>query len=323
MTLLLLKSLTMFLGLVSAGAAYPQAYPSKPIRLIALGPAGSVSDLRARWIADKLNAALGQPIIVDNRAGAGGNIGAEIAAKSPKDGYTLVLVHQGTLTLNPHLYTRLGYDPITDFAPITRLVVSPLLLAVNPSVPAKSVADLIELARKKPGQIIYGSAGNGTPPHMAGELFKRMANIDVTHVPYKGGAQAVLDLMAGRISYTFDALVLQAVHVKSGKTRALAVTGTKRVPALPEIPTVAESGLPGFEYWGWMGIAAPAGTPKTVVAKLHADITKILKTPEAREWFAEQGGETVGDSPEQFAAYIKAELPKWGPIIREAKIKVD
>lgn len=256
-------------------------------------------------------------------AGAGGNIGAEVAAKSPKDGYTLVLVHQGTLALNPHLYSRLGYDPITDFAPITRLVVSPLLLAVHPDVPAKSAADLVELARKKPGQLNYGSPGSGTPPHMAGELFRRMANIDVTHVPYKGGTAALMDLMGGRIAYTFDALVLQAPHVKSGKIRGLAVTGNKRVAALPEIPTVAESGVPGYEYWGWMGMAAPAGTPRTIVARLNSEIVKILRTPEAREWFAEQGGEPVGDTPEEFAAYIKSEHARWGPIVREAKIKAD
>lgn len=317
------SALAVCLGLLTIAPAYPQAYPSKPIRLIALGPAGSVSDLRARWVAEKLNAALGQPIVVDNRAGAGGNIGAEVAAKSPRDGYTLVVVHQGTLTLNPHLYARLGYDPIADFAPITRLVVSPLLLAVNPAVPAKSVAELVELARKTPGQLNYGSAGSGTPPHMAGELFRRMANIDVTHVPYKGGTPALMDLMGGRIAYTFDALVLQAPYAKSGKIRALGVTSTKRVAVLPEIPTVAESGVPGYEYWGWMEIAAPAGTPRSIVTRLNSELVKILRTAEARDWFAEQGGEPVGDTPEEFAAYIKAEHARWGSIIREARIKAD
>lgn len=317
------SALAVFLGLLTTAPAFAQAYPSKPIRLIALGPAGSVSDLRARWVAERLSAAVGQSIVVDNRAGAGGNIGAEVAAKSPRDGYTLVLVHQGTLTLNPHIYPRLGYDPIADFAPVTRLVVSPLLLAVHPGLPAKTVADLVELAKKKPGQLNYGSAGSGTPPHMAGELFRRMANIDVTHVPYKGGTPALMDLMGGRIAYTFDALVLQAPHAKSGKIRALAVTSTKRVAALPDVPTVAESGLPLYEYWGWMGLAAPAGTPGNIVARLNSEMVKILRTPEAREWFAEQGGEPVGDTPQEFAAYIKAEHAKWGPIIRDAGIKAD
>jgi tripartite-type tricarboxylate transporter receptor subunit TctC len=303
--------------------AFPQAYPSKPIRLIALGPAGSVSDLRARWVAEKLNAALGQSIVVDNRPGAGGNIGAEVAAKSPRDGYTLVLVHQGTLTLNPHIYPRLGYDPIVDYALITRMVVSPLLLASHPSVPVKSVADLIELARKKPGALDYGSPGSGTPPHMAGELFRRMANIEVTHVPYKGGMPALLDLMGGRIAYTFDALVLQAPHVKSGKLRGLAVTSTRRVKSIAEIPTVLESGLPGYEYWSWMGLAAPAGTPSAIVGRLNAEMVKILRTAEARDWFEEQGGEPVGDRPDEFVAFVKAEHAKWGRIIREAKIKAD
>jgi tripartite-type tricarboxylate transporter receptor subunit TctC len=310
-------------GLLWATSACPQAYPVKPIRLIVTAAPGSVSDIRGRWVSERLNAALGKPIVVDNRSGAGGNIGMEVAAKSPKDGYTLVIVHQGTLALNPHIYARPGYDPIADFAPITRFVVGPLLLAVHPGMAAKTTGELIELVKKKPGQFSYGSPGIGTPPHLAAELFKRMAKIDAMHVPYKGGAAALLDLVGGRVNYTFDGLVLQAPHVKAGKIRALAVTGTKRVPMLPEVPTVAESGLPQYEYLSWMGLAAPAGTPREIVAQLNAVMAKILKTPEARDWFVEQGGEPIADTPEEFAGFISREHARWGPIIRDAGIRPD
>lgn len=313
----------MTFGLLWSTSAFPQVFPAKPIRLIVTGAAGSVSDIRARWVSERLNAALGRSIVVDNRSGAGGNIGMEVAAKSPKDGYTLVIVHQGTLALNPHIYARLGYDPIADFVPITRFVVSPLLLAVHPGMPAKTTGELIELVKKKPGQFNYGSPGIGTPPHLAAELFKRMARIDVTHVPYKGGAAALLDLVGGRVTYTFDGLALQAPHVKTGKIRALAVTSMKRVANLPEVPTVAESGLPQYEYLSWMGLAAPAGTPREIVAQLNTVMAKILKTPEARDWFAEQGGEPIADTPENFAAFIKHEHARWGPIIRDAGIRAD
>ena len=310
-------------GLVWTTCTFAQTYPVKPIRLIVTSPAGSVSDIRARWVSERLTMALGRSIVVDNRGGAGGNIGAEAAAKSPKDGYTLVIIHQGTAALNPHMYAHPGYDPIVDFAPITRFVVSPLLLAVHPATPAKTVGELIEMVKKKPGQYYYGSPGSGTPPHMAAELFKRMARIDATHVPYKGGAAALLDLMGGRLTYTFDSLALQLPHVKTGKIRALAMTGTKRVSSLPDVPTVAESGLPQYEYLSWMGLAAPAGTPRDIVTQLNAVVVKILKTPEARDWFVEQGGEPVGDTPEEFAAFIKYEYARWGPIIREAGIRAD
>jgi tripartite-type tricarboxylate transporter receptor subunit TctC len=302
---------------------FAQTYPIKPIRLIVTSPAGSVSDIRARWVSERLNAALGKSIVIDNRGGAGGNIGAEAAAKSPKDGYTLVIIHQGTAALNPHMYARPGYDPIADFAPITRFVISPLLLAVHPATPAKTVGELIDMVKKKPGQFNYGSPGSGTPPHMAAELFKRMARIDAIHVPYKGGAAALLDLVGGRLTYTFDSLALQGPHVKAGRIRALAVTGTKRVPSVPDVPTIAESGLPQYEYLSWMGLAAPAGTPREIIARLNSVLAKILKTPEARDWFAEQGGEPVGDTPEEFAAFIKVEHARWGPIIREAGIRAD
>ena len=302
---------------------FAQGYPSKPVRLIAPTAPGSPPDIRARWLADALTPVLGQPVVVENKAGAGGNIGTEAVAKSAPDGYTLLLAHQGTFAINPHVYARTGYDPIADFAPVTRLVLSPMVLAVNPGLPVNSVADLIRLAREKPGHLTFGSAGNGTPPHMAAELFKRTAKIDVVHVPYKGASPALVDLMAGRLSFTFDSAAIQLPQVRTGKIKALAVTGSKRLPSLPDVPTVSESGFPGFEYWSWMGICAPAGTPKDVVSRLNHAIVGILGTPKAQDWFAAQGGEPMGESPEAFAAFIKTEYAKWGEVVRAAGITVE
>jgi tripartite-type tricarboxylate transporter receptor subunit TctC len=310
----------MVLGAVLAGSTFAQAYPSRPIRLIVPSTPGSPPDIRARWLAEKLVPVLGQPIVVDNRAGAAGNIGAVAVARSVPDGYTLLLAHQGTHAINPHLYTGGDYDAIRDFAPITRVVVSPMLLAVHPEMAVKSVADLIRSAREKPGQLTFGSGGTGTPPHLAAELFKRLAKIDVMHVPYKGASPALVDLMAGRLSFTIDGTVIQMPYVRTGRIKALAVTSGKRVPSLPDIPTVAESGLSGYEYWSWMGICAPARTPKEIVLRLNQAIVGILGTQQAREWFAEQGGEPMGETPQQFATFIKTEHAKWGTIVREAGI---
>ena len=308
---------------VWSGSTAAQAYPTKPVRLIAPSLPGSPVDIRARWIADALSPAIGQPVVVENKAGAGGSIGTEAAAKSASDGYTLVLAHQGTFAINPHLYARTGYDPIADFAPVTRLVLSPMVLAVHPATPVKSVSDLIRLAKEKPGQLTFGSAGNGTPPHMAAELFRRTAKIDVVHVPYKGASPALVDLMAGRLTYTFDSAAIQLPQVRAGKIKALAVTGSKRLPSLPDVPTVSESGLPGFEYWSWMGICAPRGTPSEIVSRLNKTIIEILGTPRAREWLAAQGGEPAGETPEEFAAFIKAEHTKWGAVVHAAGIIVE
>jgi tripartite-type tricarboxylate transporter receptor subunit TctC len=261
--------------------------------------------------------------VVDNRPGAAGMIGTVAAARSAPDGYTLVMVHQGTLSLNPHLYAHLPYDPVKDLAPVSRLVVSAMMLAVHPAVPAHSVADLVRLAKEKPGQLNFGSGGTGSPPHMAGELFRHMANIDVWHIPYKTTPDALTDLIGGRITYTIDGIAIQLPQVRAGRIRALAVTSSHRLAALPDIPTIAESGLPGYEYWSWMGVCTPAGTPKEIIARLNAEITKIARTPEARAWFEEQGGEPVTETPEQFAAYIKIEIARWGKVIREAGIKAE
>ncbi|MFM9883349.1 MAG: Bug family tripartite tricarboxylate transporter substrate binding protein [Burkholderiales bacterium] len=309
---------------VTAGpVALAQTYPVKPVRLIVPAPPGSVTDVRARWIVEKLAPTFGQPIIVENRGGAGGVIGTEAVAKSAPDGYTILLAHQGTHAINPHIYARPGYDALTDFAPITRLVLNPLVLAVHPDLPVKSVAELIKLARDKPGQLFFGSPGNGTPPHLAGELFKRMADIDVAHVPFKGGAQAQAELIAGRIAFTVEGVAIQLQQVKAGRLRALAVTGAERVSALPDTPTIAEAGVPGYEYQAWTGIVAPAGTPRAIVDKLQGDIARALHTPETREWLTSQGAVPGGESPEAFATFIKAEHAKWGKVVREAGIKAD
>ncbi len=316
-------AIAALIAITSTSACFAQAYPSRTIRLIVPSAPGGPVDTRARWIAEKLRISLGQAFMVDNKAGAAGIIGTQAATQSPADGYTLVMVHQGTMALNPHLYPALPYDPIKNFAPVSRLVVSPMLLAVHPDVPANSVADLIRLAKEKPGQLSFGSPGVGSPPHMAGELFGRLAHIEVLHIPYKAGPAAQIDLIGGRLTYTFEGVVSQLPQVRAGKIRGLAVTSAKRLPALPDIPTVAESGLPGYEYWAWMGISAPAGTPKEIITRLNAEISKILRTQEARDWFAEQGGEPVLETPEEFAAYIKTEYSRWGKLIREAGIKAE
>ena len=307
----------------AAPLAAAQSYPTKPIRLIAPSAPASVSDIRARWVANNLTPVLGQPIVVDNRSGAGGNIGTEAAAKSAPDGYTLAIVHHGTMAINPHIYARAGYHPVTDFAPVTRLASNPLMLAVNVQLPAQSVTDLLKLARDKPGQLLFGSPGIGTPPHVAAELFRHMARIDVVHVPYKGGAQALNDLVGGRVAYTIDNAGMQLPQVKAGKLRALAVTGAQRIAAAPDVPTLSEAGLKGYEYMSWMGVAAPAGTPQAIISRLHTELGRALKTPAAQEWYAAQGSDVVGDLPAEFAAVIRAEFKRWGPIVREARIKVE
>lgn len=315
-------ALVALMSSAATGTCFAQAYPSKPIRLIVPASAGSPPDVRARWLAEKLYPALGQRVVVEDMPGAGGNIGAARAARSAPDGYTLLAVTQGTLALNPHMYTEseLGFDALTSFVPITRVSVGALMLATYLGVPAGSVAELMKLAKDKPGALIFGAPGIGSPPHMAGELFRRKAGIEVTYVPYSKGGH-IVDLSAGRVTYTIDGIGVLLPHVKAGRIRALAVTSAQRLDSLPNVPTIAESGLPGFEYEAWTGICAPAGTPKAIVARLNVELAKILHTAEAREWFAEQGVRPVGDTPEEFAAYAKDEHTKWGVVIREARIK--
>jgi tripartite-type tricarboxylate transporter receptor subunit TctC len=298
------------------GMAQESPWPSKPVRLIVSGPPGGVVYIRARWLADRLSPLLGQPVIIDNRPGAGGVIGTEAGARSAPDGYTLTMIHQGTMTINPHVYPKLPYDPLTDFAPITQVGVGAMLLAVHPGLPVASVGDLVRLAKSKPGQLAFGSPEVGTPPHLAAELFKQMTGIESTHVPYKGGAQSVSDLIAGHVAWSIEGLTVQLPQVKAGKLRGLAVTSAERLAIVPDIPTIAEAGVPGYEFTGWVGIAAPAATPKPIVARIYAEIAKVLGSREASEWFGSYGAEPGGDPPDKFAATIRAQHAKWGKLIR-------
>ena len=311
---------------LAPGALFAQEpqWPAKPLRIIVPGGAGGVTDIRARWLAPRLAVVLGQSVVVENKTGAGGNIGTEMAARSAPDGYTLVIIHHGTMAVNPHLYARAGYDPLVDFIPLTRIGgSSTLVLAVAADSPAKDLNDLLRMAREKPGRLSFGSPGIGTPPHMAAELLKRLAGIDVIHVPYKGGGQAANDLIAGHVNWTFDGSAVQLPLVKAGRTRALAVTGSARVPVLPDVPTLAEAGVPGYEFSAWSGIALPAATPPPIVARLHAEISKILGSAEGREYFGSLGLSAGADNMDAFAAQIRAEHAKWGDIIKQTGMKAE
>jgi tripartite-type tricarboxylate transporter receptor subunit TctC len=311
-------------GLASvAPLAAAENYPSRPIRLVVTATAGGPPDVLARWLAERLGPALGATIVVENRPGAGGNVAMQAAARSAPDGYTLVVAGQGPFALNPHMYANPGYNAIADFAPITQIEQGALLLAVHPQVPVNSVGELIALAKRKPGELNYGSPGAGTPPHLASELFNRSANLQVTHVPYAGAPAAMLDLIAGRLTFTFGTVNVQLPQVQAGKIRALAVTSSSRLPALPDVPTVAEAGLPGFEYSGWLGIAAPAGTPQPIIERLQREISAILRSDEAGKYFASYGREAVASTPAAFAAFIRAEHAKWGQVIRDSNVKAE
>jgi tripartite-type tricarboxylate transporter receptor subunit TctC len=317
-----------WLGTVCAAAGLPRAFaqdaawPVKPLRLIT-GGAGSVTDIRARWLAERLGRALAQPVVVENIGGAGGALGVETAARSAPDGYTLAMVHQGTLAISPHLQPQLGYDALKDFAPITRMGVGALLLSVRADAPITSLRDLVAHAKAKPDATSYGSPGIGTPPHLASEMLKRMAGFGSVHVPYQGGGPLLADLLGGQITWSFDGATAQLPHVRSGRLRALAVSGAQRLPLLPDVPTVAEAGVPGYEFLGWTGIAAPAATPRRVIERLHTEIAKVLSSAEARDWFAASGAEAGLQTPQEFAAFIRAEHAKWGQVVRDAGIKIE
>jgi tripartite-type tricarboxylate transporter receptor subunit TctC len=308
---------------VSAGAlaqGTSPSYPTKPIRFVAPFVAGGPTDIQARMLGEKLGQRLGQQVIVDNRGGAGGNIGMEIVAKAPPDGYTLVIATVGTWAVNPHLY-KLPFDVLKDFAPIIQVSTSPGVLIVHPSVPAKSVKELIALAKQKPGELNYGSSGVGGFGHICGELFTLMTGTKMTHIPYKSSAPSLTDLVGGQIQVLFNNMISTVPHVKGGRVRALATTGAKRSPALPDLPTVAESGVPGYENSSWSAVAVPAKTPKPIVARLHREFSEILKLPDIQQKHAEVGAEIVGGTPEQFHSYLKSEVEKFGKLVKAAGIK--
>jgi tripartite-type tricarboxylate transporter receptor subunit TctC len=309
------------LTMLVSGTAFAQAYPTHPIRMVVPFSAGAgVTDIMARLVGQHLSASFGQQIVIDNRPGAGGIPGTEVVAKAAPDGYTLLMTNVA-LAVNLFLYPRLPYDPVKDFTPVTMVNSAPLLLVVHPSIAAKSVTELIAYAKSHPGQLNYGSGGVGSTPHLSGELFKSLAGIDVVHVPYKGGAPALSDLVGGQLSFMIENMPGTMPFVRAGKLRALAITSPQRSPLEPALPTMAESGVPGYEVIGWNGIVAVKGTPPAIVAKLNTEVVKILRAPEVRQRLAALGAEPVGNTPDEFGAFIRAEMARWGKIIKEKGIR--
>ena len=298
------------------GAATAQTYPAKPIRLIAPFPPGGSTDLLARLIAQKLTEAWGQQVIVENRGGAGGTIGVELAARAVPDGYTIVMGHIGTFGANPTLYPKLPYDAIKDFAPITLLGMVPNGMAAHPALPVRSVKDVLAIARAKPGQLLYGSGGSGSAAHLAMVYFELLAKVKLTHIPYKGTGPALYDLIAGQTSIIITGMPAMMPHIKSEKLRPLAVGTAKRLAVLPDVPTIMESGVPGYEATQWYGILTQAAAPRDIVLKLNAEIVRALRQPEVRERLAADGTVPVGNTPEEFGAHIKAEIARWAPVVK-------
>lgn len=300
------------------------AFPSGPIRFIVPYPAGGPAGIVAHAIGEKLGPVLGQPVLIDNRPGAGGNLGTDMVAKAAPNGQTLLLGTNGPLVVNVSLFSKLAFDPLKDFEPITQVASIPIVLVVHASVPANSVQELIALAKSKPGQLSYGSSGNGSGGHLAGALLAAMARIKMTHVPYGGAAPATTSVLGGHVPILFPGLLASLPHIKSGKLRALAVATPKRVTFAPDIPTIAESGLPGYEITSWYGVLAPGGTPKTIVARLHREIMRILALPDVREQLFVKGGlEYIGSSPEEFAATLRREIPEYARIVKLAGAKAE
>jgi tripartite-type tricarboxylate transporter receptor subunit TctC len=307
---------------LGSASAWAQAYPTRSVRLVVAYAAGGTTDFTARVVAPKLTEALGQPFVVDNRGGAGSVIGTDIVAKAPPDGYTLLLADTA-FGIVPALYSKLAFNVQKDFVPVTQIIGVANVLVVHPSLPVKSMKELIALARDKPGQLTFGSGGVGTPLHMAGEQLKLAAKIDIVHVAYKGAAPAMTELIGGQLSMIFPTMTLGVPHIKAGKLRALAVTSASRAPALPETPTTAEAGYPNVNATSWFGLVAPAGTPKPVLERLHAEMMKIVKMPDVRERFAAQQAEVVGSTPAEFERFIAREIANWTAVARAGNIKAD
>jgi tripartite-type tricarboxylate transporter receptor subunit TctC len=315
------RGAALLLVMLVSQAALAQAWPNRPVRLLVPFAAGAgINDIMARLVGQHLGAGLGQPVVIENRAGAGGIAGTDAAAKAAPDGYTFLMTNVSLVT-SAYLYPKLPYDPQKDFVPVTLVATSPLMLVVHPSIAAKSVQELVALAKANPGRLNFGSGGVGSTPHLSVELFKSAAGIDAVHVPYKGGAPALNDLVAGQISFMIENVPGTMPFVKGGKLRALAITSAQRSPLEPALPTMAESGVPGYEVVGWQGLFAVAGTPPETVARLQAEVAKVLRLPEVRERLAALGAEPVGSTPEEFGAFIRAERTRWGRIIREKGIR--
>jgi len=320
------KRFTAFLFFVffasAAAGAFAQDWPNRPVRFIVPYAPGGGVDIVARLIAPKLSQSLGEAFVIDNRGGAGGNIGTALGAKAEPDGYTIVMA-AAAFAINASLYRKLPFDPEKDFVPVSLIAGTPNILAVHPSVPAKSVKELIALAKAKPHALNYASAGNGTTSHLAAELFKSMTDVDVVHVPYKGTSPAVTAMLSGESQVMFAPALALVGHIKANKLRALAITSAQRSPAFPDLPTVAESGVPGFEARQWYGVVAPAGTPKEIVSRLSSEIAKIVQTPELKKHFTVEGSEPIGSSPEEFGKYIHAEIAKWAKVVKASGAQVD
>jgi len=314
-------ALALLLATASAAEDRAQPYPSRPIRLVVPFPPGGSTDILSRALGQKLAEGLGQPVVIDNRPGAGGSIGSEAAAKAAPDGYTLVMGQLGPLAVSPAIYKNLPYDPVKSFAPVSLMAIVPSVLVVNPQVPAASAAELIAYARANPGKLTYGSAGSGSTSHLTTEYFKLATGTDILHVPYKGVGPMLTDLISGQLSMGINGAPAVMAHVNSGRLRALAVTGLTRLPSLPQIPTLDQSGVKGFDASGWYGIVAPAGTPGAIVAKLNAEIRRIMQTPDLRARLDNEGAIPAAGSPEEFGAFIASEIARWAAVLKRAGIE--
>ena len=320
-----MRAFLFLLGCVclSSFNAYAQTYPSKPVRIIVMYGPGSTIDIIARLISPKMTESLGQPVIVENRPGAGGAIGMDMAAKAVPDGHTLTIGATGPSVTNPLLYPKTPFDPLRDFSYVSQLATGPAVIAVHPSVPAKTLKELVVLAKARPGQLNYGTPGVGTSPHLAGELFKMVSATNIVHIPYKGNAEAITDLLGGQISIVFTGVPPVVPLTQAGKVKLLATTGVKRIPALPNLPTIAEAGYAGAGMSIWYGLAAPAGTPREIVTRLNKEMARIMALPDIKERFIQLGTEPATSTPEEFTALVREELAKWSKVIRAAGIKVD
>ena len=317
------RTAAALIAAAAATLATAQSYPTKPIKFIVPFPPAGSTDLSARAVAGKLGERIGQPVIIENRPGAGGNIGTDVVAKSQPDGYTLIVGTVGTHGINPSLYSKMPYDHVKDFAPVILLSKTPNVLVVNPSLPVNSVADVIKLAKSKPNELTFASSGSGTSIHLSGELFKTMAGVQMTHIPYKGSGPMLIDLISGQVNMAFDNLSAAMQHIKAGKLKALATTGTQRPPNLPDVPTIAEAGLAGYDSTSWNAIFAPAGTPPAVIDRLNREIRAILESPDTRKFFTEQGAEAGGGTPAELAEFVRAETAKWQKVVKDSGAKVD
>jgi tripartite-type tricarboxylate transporter receptor subunit TctC len=308
--------------ITASSAAYAQDYPTRPVRLVVPTAPGGGTDISARLIAPKLSEYLGQPVVVEDRAGGNTSVGVEFVAKSPPDGYTL-LMGISSLAINPHTQSKVPYDPVKDFAPVSQVVVVPLILVSHPSLPTRSVKELVAFARTRPGQLNYGTGSVGSNPHLAMELFLSMTGLKVVHVPYRGQGPAMIDLVAGHLHLMMANLLTALPHVRNGRARAYGVSSIKRSNVAPDIPTIAEAGVPGYEVVQWFGVLAPANTPRDIITKLHAATVRVLQDPTIKERFISDGAETIGNTPEEFAAIIRADLKKWGKMVKDVGIKPD